>query len=113
MVEKLASSFSFIYIIIDGLDEWVPPEQELTLDALLKLGRSLPATCKLLIASRRTQSITKMLNQYPMSCLDDYPELAQTAISSFIKPPLDQLRPKFSSAIIDRLTDEILRKANG
>jgi hypothetical protein len=65
LLPELLSIVGMVRLIIDGLDEWDPKEQQIILDDILpltKVNQSLSA-CKLLIASRDMPTISRVMHR--------------------------------------------------
>jgi len=113
ILEKLITSLSSVRIVVDGLDECAPSEQEGILEDLLRIKGPVPGACKILLSSRKLPSICKLLQAKPTLRLDDHAESVNSTIMSFVHQRLGPLRQNFDSVKIDELEGEIIAKANG
>ena len=113
VLEKMLLPFGSIHIVVDGLDEWTSVEQETVVTNLINMKKACQGSCSILVSSRVTSSITKLLQQHPTVCLDQFPEMAQIAIASHVHKFLDSHGQRFSTQTINRLEEEILSKARG
>ena len=89
ILEKLIASSRPIRLVVDGLDEWSPIDQEDLVKDLFRIRGPSPGACKILFSSRKTN------------------------IASFVQERLTRLRHTFASEIIDELEGEILKRADG
>ena len=113
ILEKMITSLPSLRIIVDGLDECLPDDQDEILQDLLKIRGPVAGSCKLLLSSRKHRSISRWLHSLPTIRLDDNTGNVNSTISSFISPRLQSLRGLFSRTIVDDLEDQLLAKANG
>ena len=113
ILEKMITSLQSLRIVIDGLDECLPDDQDEIIQDLLKIKGPAPGACKLLISSRKHRSISRWLHSKPSIRLDDNIENVNATISSFIYPRLQSLRDHFNPATVDDLGKVLLAKANG
>ena len=113
ILEKLVTSLSSVRIVVDGLDECSPSEQEEIIEDLLRIRGPVPGACKILLSSRKLPSIFKLLQAKPILRLDDHAESVNTTITSFVHQRLGSLRQNFNPDIIDELKGQIIAKANG
>ena len=113
ILEKMVTSLRSLRIVVDGLDEFLQDDQDEIIQDLLRIKGSTPGAYKLLISTRKHPSISRWLHLKPTIPLDDRTENINSTISSFIHPRLQILRDRFSPAIVDRLGNLLLEKANG
>ena len=113
ILEKMITSLPSLRIVVDGLDECLQDDQDEIIQDLLRIKGSTPGACKLLLSSRKHRSISRWLHLKPTIRLEDNTENINSTISSFIHPRLQNLRDRFSPAIVDRLGKLLLEKANG
>ena len=113
ILEKMITSLSSLRVVVDGLDECLQDDQDEIMQDLLRIKGSTPGACKLLLSSQKHRSISKWLHLKPTLRLDDKTEHINSTISSFIHPRLQNLRDRFSPAIVDPLENLLLEKANG
>ena len=113
ILEKLMTSLSSVKIVVDGLDERAPSEQEEIIEDLQRIRGSVPGACKVLLSCRKVPSIFRLLQDKPTLRLDDHAESVNATIYSFVHQGLRSLRQAFDAAIIDELESQILAKANG
>lgn len=109
----MITSLQNIRIVVDGLDECPPDEQDEVIEDLLRIRGPVPGACKILLSSRKHRTISKFLQSKPTFRLDDKAENVNATIASFVQPRLQYLRNAFSSDIIDELGHQVLAKANG
>lgn len=113
ILEKLITSLSSVRIVVDGLDECPPSEQEGIIEDLMRIKGPTPGACKMLLSSRKIPAICKLFRAKPTLRLDDHAESVNSTISSFVHQRLGSLRQDFDSDIIDELESQIITKANG
>ena len=113
ILEKMITSLPSLRIVVDGFDECLQDDQDEIMQDLLRIKGSTLGACKLLLSSRKHRSISRWLHLKPIIRLDDNTENINSTISSFIHPRLQTLRDRFSPAIVDRLGNLLLEKANG
>ena len=113
ILEKLIASSGPIRFVVDGLDEWSHVDQEYLIKDLFRIRGPSPAACKILLSSRKTAHLTKLLESEPTFRLEDYVENISSNIASFVQEPLRRLRHTFGSELINELESEILKRADG
>ena len=113
ILEKLITSLSSVRIVIDGLDECAPSEQDGIIEDLLRIKGPVPGACKILLSSRKLPYIFKLLQAKPTLRLDDHVESVNSTIASFVHQRLGSLRQNFNSDMVDELEGQIIAKANG
>ena len=113
ILEKLITSLSSVRIVVDGLDECAPSEQEGIIEDLLRIKGPAPGACKILLSSRKVPLIFKLLQAKPTLRLDDHAESVNSTITSFVHRRLGLLRQNFDSDTVDELEGQIIAKANG
>ena len=100
-------------MVVDGLDERAPSEQEEIIEDLQRIKGSVPGACKVLLSSRKVPSVFRLLQDKPTLRLDDHAENVNTTISSFVHRGLGSLRQAFDASMIGELESQIIAKANG
>ena len=113
ILEKLITSLSSVRIVVDGLDECAPSEQDEIIEDLLRIKGPTSGACKTLLSSRKLPSIFNLLKAKPTLRLDDHTESVNATISSFVHQRLEPLRQNFHSDMINELEGQIRAKANG
>ena len=112
ILERLIASSGPIRFVVDGLDEWSQIDQEDLIKDLFRIRGPSPGACKVLISSRKTAHLTKLLQSEPTFRLEDYVENISSNIASFIHEPLERLRHTFGPELINELENEILKRAD-
>jgi len=114
ILEKLITSVDkAVRIIVDGLDECSRDDYEEAIEDLLSIRGPSAGACKILIASQKLASISKLLQLKPTVRLDDYAENVNHTISSYVNSHLRSLHHDFSSELIEDLGHQIMTKAHG
>ena len=113
ILEKLIASSGPIRLVVDGLDEWSQIDQEYLVEDLSRIRGPSPGACKILLSSRKTACLNKLLQSKPTVRLDDFVENISSNIASFVHGRLESLRQAFGPELIDELEGEILDRANG
>lgn len=114
ILEKLITSVDkAVRIIVDGLDECSRDDYEEAIEDLLSIRGQSAGACKILIASQKLASISKLLQLKPTVRLDDYAENVNHTISSYVNSHLRSLHHDFSSELIEDLGHQIMTKAHG
>ena len=113
ILEKLIASSGPIRFVVDGLDEWSQSDQEDLVKDLSRIRGPLPGACKILLSSRKTAHLSKLLQSEPTFRLDDYVKNISSNIASFVQERLTHLRNTFGPELIDELESEISKRADG
>jgi len=114
ILEKLiASADKAVRIVVDGLDECSRDDYEEVIEDLLVIKGPSAGACKILIASQKIASMSKLLQLKPTVRLDDYPENVNHTISLYVNSQLRNLHHEFSSELIEDLGYQIMTKAHG
>jgi hypothetical protein len=102
-----------IRVILDGVDEYPASDQTAILTELLSLSKSSGGTCKILISSRISVQIKKVLSSKPTISLRDYHEEVQRDIHAYVCERLRALRGRFSDRLIDTVETKVMERADG
>jgi hypothetical protein len=117
LLETLLRSPGITYIILDGLDECESTDQRHVLSELQNLLRPDVRTkdekLKVLICSRETKEISRKLNQARQIFLSDEQQEMSRDICKFTKSSLAELSDRFSTEIINEVSGEVVKKADG
>lgn len=117
MLQILLRSPGIAYIIFDGLDECESADQTRVLSELQSLlkpdARTKDEKLKVLICSRETKEISRKLNQTLQISLSDEQQDMSRDIRKFTEFSLAELSDRFSTEIINEVSDEVVKKADG
>lgn len=113
LITELLDMIPSVRVILDGIDEYPESDQRGTLTELLSLSESCSGTCKILVSSRISVQIKKVLSSKPTISLRDYNEEVQGDIRAYIRERLRDLRGRFSDQLIDTVETKVLERADG
>jgi hypothetical protein len=113
LIAELLDIIPSVQVILDGIDEYPESDQRAILMELLSLSMSCSGTCKILISSRISVQIKKVLSSQPTISLRDYNEEVQGDIRAYICEGLRGLRGRFSDQLIDTVETKVLERADG
>ena len=117
LLRRLIGSLGKVYMIVDGLDECDGSEQRRALKELLELPVNDPACelhrLKILICSRETPEILRMLAKTPCISLTDEQARVSKDIATYTKVSLAELRNDYESALVNDIEQQIISKADG
>lgn len=121
LLPNLLASVGSSRLVIDGMDEWDPKEQELIIEAILPLiSADVSHICKILISSRDVPAISRSLQKKTKSAitisLADEHRAIDHAIECFIQKRFsayesDKLDP--DGAILPGIQRVLVKKSNG
>ena len=110
------SSLGPVYLVVDGLDECDSAEQNRALKEILALPAGdacEPYRLKVLICSRETKAIPRLLRQTPYISLTDEQASVSRDIAAYTKASLEDLRTEYDDALINQLEQQVISKAEG
>lgn len=113
ILEKLIAALPFVRLVVDGLDECLESDHREVIEDLLKVRGPKPGVCKILLSSRRMQSISRLLQNKTTIQLDSCTRHIDNNISIFVDRKLTGLRQTFPSSLLDELQQLITKKAHG
>ena len=113
ILERFSNSLSYVRIVVDGLDECSTSDQEECLDHLFRMRDSRLGTLKMLISSRKTALLAKLMKKAQVLRIEDNAQEVNRTVSRFVESLLDNLKSKFSPDTIKYLRQRLQSKANG
>ncbi|KAH7408856.1 hypothetical protein BKA64DRAFT_383301 [Cadophora sp. MPI-SDFR-AT-0126] len=113
LLSELLEVIPSVRLILDGIDEYSESDQRSILTELLSLSETSRGRCKILISSRESLQIKKILSSKPTLSLREYHGQIQADISAYLHESLEDCRERFSNALIDSVETRVLEKADG
>jgi hypothetical protein len=113
LLAELLDMIPSVRVILDGIDEYPESDQRAILAELLSISKGSSGTCKILISSRISPQISKVLSSKPTISLRDYHEEVQGDIRAYVCERLGDLRRKLGDQLIDTIERRVLEKADG
>jgi hypothetical protein len=113
LIAELLDLVPSVRVIIDGIDKYPEFDQRNILTELMSLSKLSGSSFKILISSRVSSQINKVLSNKPTIYLRDHHEEVQRDINAYVCERLGYFRHKFSDRLIDTIERSVLERANG
>ena len=113
LIPEILEAIEVSRLVIDGLDECSEADQKEILTHLLRLFTGPGIRCKILLSSRESAGISRVLRKVPTISLSERTGKVEKDIKLFIRQSLLDIRKTWPVSSIDEIEQRMLKKAAG